>query len=151
MVLDALLLVLLVAVAPLAGQSSQLPEAPRSHLGKKFFISHSVLAASILFDGEITHSHYGFSRGCYESSNWYGDQVTSWHTADGKAVKAYNFSRTSFYEINSGIFVGVAAVDFILQHRFRKVPLLHELSYGLPMALSFPHWYGGATWFDRGC
>lgn len=146
-----LLLALLAAAPPLAGQSFKLPEAPSTHLGKKFLVAHSILAASILFDGEVSHSHYVFSRGCYESSDWYGDQVTSWHTADGSVVKAYSFSRTRFYEINGGILAGVTAVDFLLQRRFHHVPVLRDLSYGLPLAFSFPHWHGGATWLARGC
>jgi hypothetical protein len=147
-----LLLTLIAAVPPLAeGQSFQLPNAPSAHLSKKFLIAHSMFAASILFDGEITHSHYVFSRGCYERSDWYGDQVTSWHSSDGRVVKAYNFSRTRFYEINSGIFAGVTAFDFFVQHHFRNVPVLRDLPYALPAALSFPHWHGGATWLARGC
>lgn len=152
MVFDALLPAILIAAAPLAaGQSFQLPEAPSTHLNKKFLIAHSVLAASILFDGEVTHSHYLYSRGCYESSDWYGNPVTSWHAADGKVIKAYNFSRTRFYEINGGIFAAVASMDFLLQHPFHHVPVLRDLPYGLPVAFSVSHWHGGATWLTRGC
>ncbi len=152
-VIDAvLLLAVIVAVPPLAaGQSFQLPNAPSTQLNKKFLIAHSILASSILFDGEVTHSHYLFSRGCYESSDWYGDQVSSWHTADGRVLRAYNFSRTRFYEINGGIFAGVTAVDLFLQRRFRRVPVLRDLPYGVPVAFSLPHWGGGTTWLARGC
>jgi hypothetical protein len=153
MVFDAILLLALIAgVAPLAaGQSSHLPDAPSTHLTKKFLIAHSILAASVLFDGEVTHSHYLYSRGCYESSDWYGNPVTSWHTSEARIIKAYNFSRTRFYEINGGIFAGVAVVDFFLEHRFHHVPVLRDLPYGLPVAFSLPHWHGGATWLARGC
>lgn len=153
MVFDTVLLVALIAaVAPLAAsQSFQLPDAPSTQLNKKFLIAHSILASSILFDGEVTHSHYLFSQGCYERSDWYGDQVTSWHAADGRVLKAYNFSRTRFYEINGGIFAGVAAVDFFLQRRFHHVPVLRDLPYALPVAFSLSHWHGGATWLARGC
>lgn len=145
-------LALIAAVLPLAAsQSFQLPDAPSTHLSKKFLITHSILAASILFDGEVTHSHYLFSRGCYERSDWYGNPVTSWHTADGRVIKAYNFSRTRYYEINGGIFAGVAAAGFLLQRRFQHVPILRDLPYGLPLAFSLPHWHGGATWLARGC
>jgi hypothetical protein len=147
-----LLVALIGAVSAVdAAPPSELPDTPRADLSKKFLIAHSVLAASVLFDGEVTHSHYLFSRGCYESSDWYGDQVTSWHTADGRLLKAYNFSRTRFYAINGGIFAGVTAVDFLLQHRFHHVPVLRDLPYALPAVFSFSHWHGGATWLARGC
>ena len=151
--IDAVLLLAVIVAVPslAAGQSFQLPNAPSTQLNKRFLIAHSILASSILFDGEVTHSHYLFSRGCYESSDWYGDQVTSWQSSDGRVVKAYNFSRTRFYEINGGIFAGVAAVDFFLQGRFHRVPVLRDLPYGLPVAFSLSHWHGGATWLARGC
>jgi hypothetical protein len=89
MLFDAvLLLALIAAVAPLAAsQSFQLADAPSTQLNKKFLIAHSILASSILFDGEVSHSHYLFSQGCYERSDWYGDQVTSWHAADGRVTR----------------------------------------------------------------